>query len=358
MMTPGSEENEEPAFGEMHLPSVQKKRARTLDSVISTLTERKSSKHADPGGMALPVFRSDPDGDVLISCVDWNCNCNVALHSRMAFRGQSYRRIGGAGRSAASRLYHQQQLQLQLQQQQHHLQLLQQQQQQHLHHANGGGGGLGSTTAAHSYKCKPRNRHGESGSTPRGSLASKMHHSTNGGGGGGSCGVGFGSDQKAVGAQNDIKEFAEYFKRRRFELGYTQKDVAAALADEYRDIEYTQPSIAKFEHLHFSPNRLTQMRNRLQKWLDEAERIHGAATAAAAAAAAAAAISSGLKSNSDHPVVVVNGHSQAEPLNGYSSLNNNNNNNNSADNNRIIIGNNCNDDDDDDDDDGDQLNGT
>ncbi|KRY01406.1 Protein nubbin [Trichinella pseudospiralis] len=254
-MTPGSEENEEPAFGEMHLPSVQKKRARTLDSVISTLTERKSSKHADPGGMALPVFRSDPDGDVLISCVDWNCNCNVALHSRMAFRGQSYRRIGGAGRSAA--------------------------------------------------------------------------------------------------------KFAEYFKRRRFELGYTQKDVAAALADEYRDIEYTQPSIAKFEHLHFSPNRLTQMRNRLQKWLDEAERIHGAATAAAAAAAAAAAISSGLKSNSDHPVVVVNGHSQAEPLNGYSSLNNNNNNNNSADNNRIIIGNNCNDDDDDDDDDdGDQLNGT
>ncbi|OUC49945.1 Pou domain - to homeobox domain protein [Trichinella nativa] len=215
-MAPGSEENEEPpALGTM--PS-QKKRPRTLDSVISTLTERKSSKYADPGGMALPVFRSDPDGDVLISCVDWNCNCKFALHSRMAFRGQSYRRIGGAGRKM-----------------------------------NNGTGGGGSSTASVDQK------------------------------------------KTTVGAQNDIKEFAEYFKRRRFELGYTQKDVAAALADEYRDIEYTQPSIAKFEHLHFSPNRLSQMRNRLQKWLDEAER---------------------LKTNSDPPVVmVVNGHSQSEPLN-------------------------------------------
>ncbi|KFD49106.1 hypothetical protein M513_10048, partial [Trichuris suis] len=225
-------ESPQPGAMEAVVANVSLKRRRNLDSVITSIVNKRLQKKDHNDGMAMPVFIHSPGGDILISCRDSACRCKQADHTKFPLFSHPGARprfsncSNVRGQAMCSPVH---------------------------------------STASAKRSTKSRNRYallsdGTSSAVTKERVPADYSLL---------------SDKQTTSAQlSDMKLFAEYFRRRRFELGYTQKDVAAALAEEYRDIEYTQPSIAKFEHLHFSPSRLHQMKHRLQKWLDEAERTH------------------------------------------------------------------------------------
>uniref|UniRef100_A0A5S6QLJ8 Homeobox domain-containing protein n=1 Tax=Trichuris muris TaxID=70415 RepID=A0A5S6QLJ8_TRIMR len=176
--------------------NISLKRRRNLDSVITSIVNKRLQKRDHNDGMAMPVFVHSPGGDVLISCRDSACRCKQADHTKFPL--------------------------------------------------------FSHPGARHRYNCS--NIRAQAWGAPAHSAASEVTSSALGKEKA-SADYALLSDKQTTSAQlSDMKLFAEYFRRRRFELGYTQKDVAAALAED--------------------PSRLHQMKHRLQKWLDEAERTH------------------------------------------------------------------------------------
>ncbi|CDW53681.1 Pou and Homeobox KN domain containing protein [Trichuris trichiura] len=268
-------ESSQPGAMETVVANVSWKRRRNLDSVITSIVNKRLQKRDHNDGMAMPVFVHSPGGDILISCRDSACRCKQADHTKFPL----FSHPGARPRfnNCSSNLRGQATICSPV-----------------------------HSTASAKRSTKSRNRYALL-SDGTSSAAAKERVPTD---------FSLLSDKQTTSAQlSDMKLFAEYFRRRRFELGYTQKDVAAALAEEYRDIEYTQPSIAKFEHLHFSPSRLHQMKHRLQKWLDEAERTHAIKNMAVS-------VDSAKKKNGDgeENMLVLSNEAMDVPLSKYPNL--------------------------------------
>ena len=67
---------------------------------------------------------------------------------------------------------------------------------------------------------------------------------------------------------DEVKKFSQTFQQRRTELGYTQWDVARALG--YK----TEQPILSFEGGYSSYEYMCKLRLRLEKWLQDTERMH------------------------------------------------------------------------------------
>ena len=71
-------------------------------------------------------------------------------------------------------------------------------------------------------------------------------------------------------AHIDLKVFAEDFKTRRIQLGYTQGAVGQSLAEKGYS-NFAQSTISRFEQLQLSPSNAAAIRQVLERWLIEME---------------------------------------------------------------------------------------
>ena len=71
-------------------------------------------------------------------------------------------------------------------------------------------------------------------------------------------------------AHIDLKAFAEDFKTRRIQLGYTQGAVGQSLAEKGYS-NFAQSTISRFEQLQLSPSNAAAIRQVLERWLIEME---------------------------------------------------------------------------------------
>lgn len=68
----------------------------------------------------------------------------------------------------------------------------------------------------------------------------------------------------------ELKQFAEDFKTKRIQLGYTQGAVGQSLADRGYN-NFAQSTISRFEQMQLSPSNAAAIKVVLERWLHEAE---------------------------------------------------------------------------------------
>ena len=71
-------------------------------------------------------------------------------------------------------------------------------------------------------------------------------------------------------AHHELKEFAEEFKTKRIQLGYTQGAVGQSLAERGYS-NFAQSTISRFEQMQLSPSNASAIMIVLKRWLHEAE---------------------------------------------------------------------------------------
>lgn len=71
-------------------------------------------------------------------------------------------------------------------------------------------------------------------------------------------------------AHHELKEFAEEFKTKRIQLGYTQGAVGQSLAERGYS-NFAQSTISRFEQMQLSPSNAAAIMVVLKRWLHEAE---------------------------------------------------------------------------------------
>ncbi|XP_019849421.1 PREDICTED: POU domain, class 6, transcription factor 1-like isoform X2 [Amphimedon queenslandica] len=77
-------------------------------------------------------------------------------------------------------------------------------------------------------------------------------------------------DEELTPAHHELKAFAEEFKTKRIQLGYTQGAVGQSLADKGYS-NFAQSTISRFEQMQLSPSNAATIMTVLKRWLYEAE---------------------------------------------------------------------------------------
>ena len=75
----------------------------------------------------------------------------------------------------------------------------------------------------------------------------------------------------------ELEKFSKLFKQKRIKLGYTQGDVGLAMGKMYGN-DFSQTTISRFEALNLSFKNMCKLKPLLQKWLEDADAQHAAAS--------------------------------------------------------------------------------